>query len=89
LKLEKEEVFAQGSPALAAVLLQLRSVAEAAEERGGATQTLDPVKDLKMNDMALVTKIRDRQELMQVDFAPPAGLLTTPCGCLKIARHRV
>ncbi len=68
LKLDGDEVIARGGDpsALAAALVQLRSAGEAADgPGGGGIATLDPERDLKLNGMDLVTKIRERQELMQ------------------------
>jgi len=78
LNVDGEEVVAQGGDpsALASAVVQLRSKAEAAEGAGGGgVATLDPERDLKINGMDLVIKIRERQELMQVnDLTPPPSL---------------
>lgn len=67
LKIEGENVLdPDDAQALAAAVRQLQSVSEAAEQSGGVFATLDPEKDLKINQIDLVTAIRERQHLMQV-----------------------
>lgn len=72
LKLDGDEVLnPQESQALAAAVRQLHGIEEAAAESGGQPPILDPEKDLKINQLDLVTAIRERQTLMQVGMRKP------------------
>lgn len=67
LKLDGDEVLNPQDPsALVAAVRQLQGIAEAATESGGEPVVLDPERDLKINQLDLVTAIRERQSLMQV-----------------------
>ena len=74
LKIDGDEVLnPHDSQALAATVQQLQGSAEAAQEAGGDLPVLDPERDLKINQLDLVTAIRERQSLMQVQrLALPA-----------------
>ena len=68
LKVDAQEVLSSvESQGLATAVRQLQGVAEAASESGGEPPILDPEKDLKINQLDLVTAIRERQSLMQVE----------------------
>ena len=67
LKIDGDEVLnPHDSQALAAAVRQLQGAAEAAEQSGSDPPILDPERDLKINQLDLVTGIRERQSLMQV-----------------------
>lgn len=69
LKIDGDEVLnPHDSPALAAAVRQLQGAAEAALQSGNDLPNLDPERDLKINQLDLVTAIRERQSLMQVDL---------------------
>ena len=52
--------------ALAAAVTQLQRSYEEAAAQGGDPVTLDPVADLKLNQLEIVDAVRDRQRLLQV-----------------------
>ena len=55
--------------ALAALVLQLQRAQEEAAAVGGAPTAMDPVADLKLNQLEVVQAVREHQQLMQVGQA--------------------
>ena len=87
LKVEPEEVLDPHDPgALSAAVRQLQRAAEAAAEEGGAPPTLDPERDLKINQYDLVQAIRERARLMQVAFSLRAARAIFWCRPLVLER---
>ena len=52
--------------ALSALVLQLQRAQEEAAAVGGAPPAMDPVADLKLNQLEVVQVVREHQQLMQV-----------------------
>ena len=52
--------------ALSALVLQLQRAQEEAAAAGGAPPAMDPVADLKLNQLEVVQVVREHQQLMQV-----------------------
>ena len=55
--------------ALSALVLQLQRAQEEAAALGGAPPAMDPVADLKLNQLEVVQAVREHQQLMQVGQA--------------------
>lgn len=67
LKLNSEAVLdSDNKQALAAAVTQLQRSYEEAAAQGGDPATLDPVADLKLNQLEIVDAVRDRQRLLQL-----------------------
>ena len=67
LKLNSEAVLdSDNQQALAVAMTQLQRSYEEAAAQGGDPATLDPVADLKLNQLEIVDAVRDRQRLLQV-----------------------
>lgn len=67
LKIDAEGILSNEIPAvLADAVRQLQRASETYADGGGAPPTLDPEKDLKINQFDLVQAIRERRRLVQV-----------------------
>lgn len=90
LKLDGDEVMDPSNlQALSSTVGKLQRAAEAAQGAGGEVPILDPEKDLKINQLDMVTAIRERQQLMQVDkhksdscVLPSFNLSSSAAACL-------
>ena len=60
-----------GQDAASAAATEVRRAAEAAEASGGELETLDPIADLKVQKLELVTAVRERQALLARRAAMP------------------
>ncbi len=60
-----------GPEGLSAAVAELRRAADAAAAAGGEPDTLDPIADLKVSTLDLVTAIRERQTLLARRAAMP------------------
>lgn len=56
--------------AVAAAVGQLQRFSERVGDAGGSLATLDPEKDLKINQFDMVQDIRERRRLQQVSVIP-------------------
>lgn len=71
--------------ALAVAVTQLQRSYEEAAAQGGDPAVLDPVADLKLNQLEVVDSVRERQRLMQVRLGNPLPLpLHPPPVCYPI-----
>lgn len=67
LRLDSEAVLSgDDQQALAGAVTQLQRSYEEAAAQGGDPPVLDPVADLKLNQLEVVDSVRERQRLMQV-----------------------
>jgi hypothetical protein len=67
LRLDSEAVLSgDNQQALAVAVTQLQRSYEEAAAQGGDPPVLDPVADLKLNQLEVVDSVRERQRLMQV-----------------------
>ena len=67
LRLDSEAVLGgDNQQALAVAVTQLQRSYEEAAAQGGDPPVLDPVADLKLNQLEVVDSVRERQRLMQV-----------------------
>ncbi len=67
LRLDSEAVLGgDNQQALAVAVTQLQRSYEEAAAQGGDPPVLDPVADLKLNQLEVVDSVRERQKLMQV-----------------------
>lgn len=67
LRLDSEAVLGgDNQQALAVAVTQLQRSYEEAAAQGGDPPVLDPVADLKLNQLEVVDGVRERQRLMQV-----------------------
>ena len=67
LRLDSEAVLGgDDQQALAGAVTQLQRSYEEAAAQGGDPPVLDPVADLKLNQLEVVDSVRERQRLMQV-----------------------
>jgi hypothetical protein len=67
LRLDSETVLGgDNHQALAVAVTQLQRSYEEAAAQGGDPPVLDPVADLKLNQLEVVDSVRERQRLMQV-----------------------
>ena len=67
LRLDSEAVLSgENQQALAVAVTQLQRSYEEAAAQGGDPPVLDPVADLKLNQLEVVDSVRERQRLMQV-----------------------
>ena len=64
--------------ALAVAVTQLQRSYEEAAAQGGDPPVLDPVADLKLNQLEIVDAVRDRQRLLQVKIQ--SVVLINPSG---------
>ena len=70
LRLDSEAVLdSDNQRALAVVVTQLQRSYEEAATQGGDPAVLDPVADLKLNQLEVVDSVRERQRLMQVSVS--------------------
>ena len=79
LRLDSEAVLdSDNQQAVAKAVTQLQRSYEEAATQGGDPAVLDPVADLKLNQLEVVDSVRERQRLMQVSISsliippPPA-----------------
>jgi len=71
LRLDSEAVLGgDNQQALAVAVTQLQRSYEEAAAQGGDPPVLDPVADLKLNQLEVVDSVRERQKLMQVCVHP-------------------
>ena len=79
LRLDSEAVLdSDNQQAVAKAVTQLQRSYEEAATQGGDPAVLDPVADLKLNQLEVVDSVRERQRLMQVSISslippPPPG----------------
>lgn len=72
LRLDSEAVLhSDNQRALAVAVTQLQRSYEEAAAQGGDPAVLDPVADLKLNQLEVVDSVRERQRLMQVRLGNP------------------
>lgn len=72
LRLDSEAVLdSDNQQALAVAVTQLQRSCEEAAAQGGDPAVLDPVADLKLNQLEVVDSVRERQRLMQVRLGNP------------------
>ena len=96
LRLDSEAVLdSDNQRALAVAVTQLQRSYEEAAAQGGDPAVLDPVADLKLNQLEVVDSVRERQRLMQVRFwllpqpalyhprSPPTPFRPQPLGLLS------
>lgn len=70
LRLDSEAVLdSDNQRAVAVAVTQLQRSYEEASAQGGDPAVLDPVADLKLNQLEIVDSVRERQRLIQVDHA--------------------
>ena len=70
LRLDSDAVLdSDNQRALAMAVTQLQRTYEEASAQGGDPAVLDPVADLKLNQLEVVDSVRERQRLIQVDHA--------------------
>ena len=72
LRLNAEAVLdSDNQQAVAVAVTQLQRSYEEAAAQGGDPAVLDPVADLKLNQLEVVDSVRERQRLMQVSVGYP------------------
>ena len=70
LRLDSEAVLdSDNQRAVAVAVTQLQRSYEEAATQGGDPAVLDPVADLKLNQLEVVDSVRERQRLMQVSVS--------------------
>ena len=85
LRLDSEAVLGgDNQQALAVAVTQLQRSYEEAAAQGGDPPVLDPVADLKLNQLEVLDSVRERQRLMQVCTSLIA--CTLPC-CMCPLSH--
>ena len=73
LRLDSEAVLdSDNQRAVAVAVTQLQRSYEEAAVQGGDPAVLDPVADLKLNQLEVVDSVRERQRLMQVSSLLPS-----------------
>ena len=79
LRLDSEAVLdSDNQRAVAVAVTQLQRSYEEAAVQGGDPAVLDPVADLKLNQLEVVDSVRERQRLMQVSSLLPSPPPPTP-----------
>ena len=74
LRLDSEAVLdSDNQRAVAVAVTQLQRSYEEAAVQGGDPAVLDPVADLKLNQLEVVDSVRERQRLMQVSSLLPSS----------------
>ena len=73
IRIEPDAILGRhsNSEAVLAAVIELRRAADGAAAAGGEPETLDPIADLKVSTLDLVTAIRERQTLLARRAAMP------------------